>query len=97
MPGKVTYGNITLKRPVMPLKDDEFAQWVDGCLKADKGGSIIPYNMIVKLLDTEGVPLTAWQCACAYPIQWTLSGLDSGKSELAAETIVITCNRIERL
>ena len=97
MPETVTYGNITLKRPVVPLKGDFFTQWVNKCLKADKDKQMIPYDVIVKLMDKEGKPLIGWKCAYTYPVQWTSGGRDSNKSELATETVVLTCNRMERI
>lgn len=92
MPGGVKYGKITLKRPI---QDDPFRKWIYECLKADKGKRMIPYDMIIKLLDKDGNPLAAWNCSHAYPTQWTLSGLASDKSALAMETVVMGCNRID--
>lgn len=97
MPAKVTYGNITLKRPATPLNNDTFLKWVNKCLKTDKDKRIIPYDVIIKLLDEKGNPLIGWKCAYAYPIQWTPGGLDAEKSGLATETVVLTCNRIDRI
>lgn len=98
MPAEVEYGNITFKRLAAPLiKKDTFTEWVNKCLKTDKDKRIIPYDVIIKILDGEGNPLIGWKCSHAYPIQWTPSGLDAGKSGLATETVVLTCNRIDRI
>ena len=99
MPSRIAYGNITLKRHVTPLRDDTFTQWINVCLKADKdkGEYIKPYDMVIKLLDKDGNPLEGWNCVCAYPVQWSLSVLNAEKSDVAIETIIMTCNRIERV
>lgn len=92
MPGGVKYGKITLKRP---MRDDNFRKWVYQCLEADKDKKMIPYDMVVKLLDKEGQPLAGWLCSHTYPVQWTLSGFSAEKSDLATETVIMGCNRIE--
>lgn len=97
MPRQATYGNITLKRPVAALKTDPFSQWVNKILTTDNDKRIVPYDAIVKLLDSNRNPLAGWQCVRTYPIQWTLDGLDAARNELAIETIVLACNRITRI
>lgn len=97
-PREITHGNITLKRPVTAVnKKEPFTVWLSKCLKNDKAGKIIPYDMIIKLLDESGEPLAGWMCTHAFPTKWSLSGLDSQKSELATETVVVTYNRLERV
>lgn len=97
MPGGVEFGNITLKRPVPAKDNDTFTQWVYKCLKADKDKKVIPYDMIIKLLGQEGSPLAGWVCSHAYPVKWTLGGLNAQENGLATETIVISSNRIDRI
>lgn len=98
LPREITHGNITLKRPVTAVnKKDPFTVWLSKYLKNDKTGRVIPYDMIIKLLDERDKPLAGWMCTHAFPIKWSLSRLDSQKSELATETVVITYNRIERV
>lgn len=97
MPGGVEYGNITVKRPVPAQSNDTFTQWIYKCLKADKDQRMIPYDMIIKLLGKGGNPLAGWVCSHAYPVQWTLGGLNAGEGGLATETVVMSCNRIDRI
>lgn len=94
MPGGVTYDEVTLKRPA---QNDLFAQWVRKCLKADANKVMVPYDMIIKLLDKEGNPAISWMCSHAFPTQWTLGSLNAEQSALAMETIVISCNRIDNI
>lgn len=97
MPVGVNYGKITLKRAVPASNDDAFTQWVYGCLKADKNKIITPYDMIIKILDEERKPIVGWNCSYAYPLKWSLDGLNAGKSDLVMETVIMGCNRIDRI
>lgn len=98
LPREITHGNITLKRPVTSTnKKEPFSVWLSKCLKQDSVGKIVPYDMIIKLLDENGEPLAGWMCTHAFPISWTLSSLDSQKSELVTETVVVAYNRLERI
>lgn len=97
LPRALRHGNITLKRPLPADKKEPFTVWLNKCLKEDKKGKIIPYDMIIKLLDENGEPLVSWMCTHAFPISWTLGSLNSEKSELATETVIIAYNRLERI
>lgn len=92
MPEGREYGKVTLKRP---MRDDTFRKWVKQCLEADQNKRLIPYDMVVKLLDQEGQPLVSWLCSHVYPIQWTSGGFIAEKSDLATETVIMGCNRID--
>ena len=74
-----------------------FSVWVNQSLYADKDKKIVPYDMVIKLLREDGTPLVGWNCSRAYPVKWSLGGLSSLESGLAMESIVICCNRVERL
>lgn len=98
LPRVIKHGKITLKRPLVAAnKRDPFTVWLNKCLKTDLFGKVIPYDMIIKLLDENGEPLASWMCTHAFPVSWTLSDLDSQKSELATETVVVAYNRLERI
>lgn len=97
MPHKLMYGNITVKRHVGIKSDDKFTKWVNTNLNRDADQYIRIYNMVIKLLDSNHKPLAGWNCSGVFPIQWDLSTLDAEKSELALETVVLTCNRIGRI
>ena len=58
---------------------------------------MIPYDMIVKLLGKDGNPLVGWKCSHAYPTQWNLDALNAEKSGLATESVIISCNRMDRI
>ena len=62
-----------------------------------KSCKMIPYDMIVKLLGKDGKPLMGWKCSHAYPTQWSLDALNAEKSGLATESVIISCNRMDRI
>nr|DAP24203.1 MAG TPA: tail tube protein [Caudoviricetes sp.] len=98
LPGEQSLGNITLKRSIAPMgTKDAFTTWVNKTFTPDKGKFIIAYDAIIKLLDAEGKPIAGWKCSYTYPTYWSLSTMDAEKSELAIETVTLTCNRIERI
>ena len=98
LPGEQNFGNITLKRSIVPMgTKDTFSTWVNKAFTPDKGKFIIAYDAIIKLLDDGGNPIAGWKCSCTYPIHWSLSTMNAKKSELAVETVVLVCNRIERI
>lgn len=98
LPGEQQFGNITLKRSITPMgTKDTFSTWVNKTFTPDKGKFIIAYDAIIKLLNDGGEPVAGWICSCTYPTHWSLSTMDAEKSELAIETVVLACNRIERI
>lgn len=93
----LTYGDITLRRVVEVSSQDMFTKWMNTNFQADTEGYVKVFDMIIKLLGENGQPVAGWQCSAAFPVKWSLSALDSEKSGLAMETVVMTCNRIGRL
>lgn len=98
IPNGLSYGNVTLKHPLMPLSD-KFTEWINGCFTFIEKNprEIKAFDMVIKLLNENGKPLAGWLCSHAYPIQWNLDNLDSMKSELSKESIVMACNRLKRI
>ncbi len=59
--------------------------------------AIPTYDVVIHLLDENSDPKASWQCVRAYPMKWTLGAFDSGKSELAMETIELAYAYSERI
>ena len=98
IPNYLSYGNVTLKHPLMPLSD-KFTDWINKCFTfiEKKPREIKAFDMVIKLLNKNGKPLAGWLCTHAYPEQWTLDNFDSEKSELSKESIVMAFNRLKRI
>lgn len=103
VPTGLTYTNLVLKRPVGPLSGS-LTKWVKEChdfmfnVRKKKDMKAIPtYDVVIHLLDENSDPKASWQCVRAYPMKWTLGAFDSGKSELAMETIELAYAYSERI
>lgn len=98
IPTRISYSDITLRRPLTPYSD-EFATWINNVQNWMEGrdGRIEEYDLVVKLLDSEGKPLAGWLCRHAYPIDWKLDKFDSTESKISCESIVLTYSSMKRL
>ena len=105
MPKALRFSKVELKYPVGD-KSEEFQKWLDKCYRIfdEISDSVSPqkrkadmYDMVIKLLDEKGMPLAAWNCYHAYPVKWSLGGLDSETSKLAMESVTMTFNSIRRI
>lgn len=102
-PGCVRYGALILKRP-LGMQSDSFTKWLDDCQKygsaskkSDDAKALKTYDVVIHLLNESSDPIASWKCTNAFPKKWSLSMLDSLKSELATETIELAYAGIERL
>lgn len=103
VPTGLTYTNVVLKRPVGPLSGS-LAKWIKDCqdfmlnARKKKDMKAVPtYDVVIHLLDEDSNPKASWQCLKAYPMKWSLGTFDSGKSELAAETLELAYAYMERV
>lgn len=84
MPGIPKYGNITLKRGIIPA-DNEFYDWLNKTKlnKADRR------DLIISLLNEEHEPVMTWKAANAFPVKIEGPGLKSDGNEVSIESIEI--------
>jgi len=85
LPDRATHRNLTLKRGVMTNASD-LANWCKKTLESDFNTRIYPKNITVFLLDSDANPLLSWTFYNAWPVKWSLAGLDAKKNEIALET-----------
>ena len=89
LPGRAKYPNITLKWGVTDSR--ELYDWHRAVLQGQiqrKSGAII-------LLDDEGNPRVRWNFFEAWPSKWEGPDLCAQGNDVAIETLVITCERLE--
>jgi len=98
MPVSLSHGNVTFKHPLAPLSEP-FTEWMNACFSymESEGRKINTFDMVIKLLDSQGKPLAGWLGRHAYPTRWSLNALDAMKSELSNETITMTCASLKRI
>lgn len=83
LPGRIKYGNITLKRGVTDNK--QFANWRPKI----EGGKITVErkNLSIILFNHAGETVKTWEVAEAYPVKWTGPDMRASSMEIAIESI----------
>jgi len=84
MPGIPKYGNITLKRGILP-GDNEFFQW----LNTTSLNKVERRDLIISLLNENHEPVMTWKAANAFPVKIEGPGLKATGNEVAIESIEI--------
>ncbi len=79
--GLAKYTNVTLKRGV--TTDTELYDW----MRNVRDGNIDRRDVIITLLDGQGLPLAAWRLHKAFPVKWSGPSLNSKSNEIAIESI----------
>jgi len=90
LPGLVKYPDITLKRGVTDSR--ELYDWHRAVLQGQiqrKGCSVI-------LLDDSGQERVRWNLFHAWPSKWDGPAFNAKGSDVAIETLTITCEGVER-
>ncbi len=91
-PDKVTYNNLSLERgfvPGSPL-NTEFNVAMS-TLK------VRPGNVLVALLDDDGLPVSAWLFWKTYPVKWKISDMDANSNTVVIESMELAYTRIQTL
>lgn len=87
MPGLVKYGNITMKRGVVPA-DNEFYDWYN----ETKMNQPQRRDIIISLLNEDHDPVMTWKVKGAWPTKVTSPDMKANGNEVAIETIEIAHN-----
>ena len=88
----VKYGNLTLDRGVLlgsPLSNDVeiiFREMLT-----------VPVDIIVSILNEGLIPVKSWIFNKAYPVSWSISGIDAASSEVLIERIEFEYSRFASL
>lgn len=86
LPTYVKYGDLELKRGVL-VANSQLASWCLDILGSGLVAAIVPRTITVSLLNADANPLMAWDFANAYPIQWSVSNLDSEENKIVVESL----------
>ena len=92
LPERIDYSNLVLERgfSVGSLLRVEFNV-------AMSTFEFLPSNVLVTLLDEDGLPLlgAGWLVLNAYPVKWSVSDLDAGSNEIVVERLELAYQRIQ--
>jgi phage tail-like protein len=92
MPGSVGYGNLSLKRGM--LSGSPAAKW----FKDEVEGFQFEANDItVVLLNEDHIPLQAWNFLNAWPVKWSIEGLNAMENTLMIESIEFAYQYFRRI
>jgi len=84
MPGIPKYGNITLKRGILPA-DNDFYKW----LNTTKLNTVERRDLTISLLNENHEPVMTWKATNAFPVKVEGPGLKATGNEVAIESIEI--------
>ncbi len=87
LPGRVEYGNLTLKRGY--VKSDEFFKW---CLTVFNRKKIQRQQVTLALVDQAGKQVMAWTFLDAYPVKWSGPSFKAGDNAIAIESMELAHN-----
>lgn len=89
MPGIPKYGNITLKRGILP-DDNEFFDWLNS-IKLNKVGDNNGErrDLIISLLNENHEPVMTWKAVGAFPVKIEGPGLKATGNEVAIESMEV--------
>jgi phage tail-like protein len=92
LPKRVSYSNLVLSRGFVigSLLNIEF----NVAMSLFK---FVPSNVMVTLLNEDGIPLSAWLFLKAYPVKWATSDLDAGQEQLVIDTLELAYTRMQAL
>lgn len=86
LPDRSTHGKLSLKRGVM-MANSDLAEWCKSTIESDFNGAVTTHEINVSLLNENGNPLVVWNFVNAWPVKWSVAGLDAKKNEIALETL----------
>ena len=92
MPGPVGYGNLTMKRGM--LSGSSVAKWFRDEVE---GFQFEANDLTVILLNEDHIPLQAWNFLNAWPVKWTIEGLNAMENTLMIESIEFAFQYFRRI
>jgi phage tail-like protein len=92
LPTKIEYDNLVLERGLVGVSPLSIEFTVSLSLF-----KFLTSNVIVTLLDEEGMPVNAWLLLKAYPVKWSVSDFDADSSAIVIDRMELAYNRFFRL
>jgi phage tail-like protein len=94
LPQPIKYSPLTLKRGLVSSLS-ALSEWCQETFELGYNQTIMTKNVLVSLLDEEGMPLMAWAFTGAYPTKWSVSNFNAQGNEIVVETLELTYQRFE--
>jgi phage tail-like protein len=91
MPGLKKFGDVTLKRGIVPAEaGNGFFEWYNSIV----AGSVIRRDVTISLLNEERTPVMTWKVQGAWPIKVEGPAFKSTGTDTAIETLVFACEHV---
>ncbi len=90
-PGLKKFGNVTLKRGIVPA---EAGNGLFDWYSTITAGAVTRRDVTVSLLNEERTPVMTWKIQSAWPVKIEGPGLKSTGTDIAIETIEFACEGI---
>lgn len=90
LPTGISYGNLVLERGVM--LGSPLALEINVALSLFR---FRPSNVLVTVLDSTGIPTSAWYFFKAYPVRWSTADLDANDKSVLIESIELAYARMQ--
>ncbi|HEV2875597.1 MAG TPA: phage tail protein [Thermoleophilaceae bacterium] len=82
IPGLRKYGNVTLKRGIVPVENGFWDWW-----NTIQSGTVERRPVTISLLNEEHKPVVTWEIQDAWPVKVEGPGLNATGNEIAIETL----------
>ena len=82
IPGLKKYGNVTLKRGMIPAENGFWEWW-----NTIQSGTVERRPVTISLLNEEHAPVVSWEIQDAWPVKVEGPGLNATGNEIAIETL----------
>lgn len=92
MPSPISYPNLVLKRGM--LSGSQAAKWFKDAVE---GYQFEAHEMTVVLLNEDHIPLQAWNFINAWPVKWSIEGLNAMENSLMIESIEFAYQYFRRI
>jgi phage tail-like protein len=86
LPTVTTSQNLVLKRAIIP-KGSQLMAWCAKCIDQGLAIPIRPYDVMLSLLDAEGMVCLSWTFHNAYPVKYSVSDFKSQDGGIVIESI----------
>lgn len=87
LPGRVKYGNITLKRGILAFAQQDLMQWFK---KAMEGKPAPRKHVTIKSYDATGTKSFVWHLENAYPVKYSGPEFKTDSASVACESLELS-------
>lgn len=95
LPGRMKQSNLVLKRGLLGITDSLY-RWCQVSLESDLEQPFATRDLEIALLTSESETVMTWDCHKAWPVKWSVAGLNAKEGQVVMETIEFAYQRLTR-